>query len=68
MVCMSKTSIVLAKVDDLKELGCTATVDREAGTVEVKDGDVVVYKALQKGKGQPWIVRCVNSERVWWQK
>jgi hypothetical protein len=41
---------------------------KDSLTVEAKDGDVVVYKGIQKGKGQPWIVRCVDGPNVKWNK
>lgn len=37
-----------------------------SGTVEVYDDDNVVLQALEKGYGQPWIVRFYESDRIKW--
>lgn len=67
MVSMATTTTVKAALKGLKDQGCDVTLNTKAGTAEAKDGAVVVYKALQKGRGQPWIVRTSNSDRVTWK-
>jgi hypothetical protein len=50
----------------LKAQGCT--VLRGSGTITVKDTkNQDCYRALQKGKGGPWIVRLINTEQVQWK-
>jgi len=66
MVCLSTTKVVREFLDRLKADGCEVKLDLDAGTATATDGGVVVYRALQKGKGQPWIVRCTNSRRISW--
>lgn len=41
--------------------GLKVNIDWQDGTVEAFYGDKPVYKALEKGKGQPWIVRHVDD-------
>ena len=66
MVGMLLTPAVKEYIARLKAAGMTTTFDKDAGTAEGKDGDTVVFKAIQKGKGAPWIVRYTNSGQVKW--
>ncbi len=66
MVCLSTTKVVREFLDRLEADGCEVKLDLEAGTATATDDGEVVYRALQKGKGQPWIVRCTNSRRISW--
>jgi hypothetical protein len=50
----------------LRENDCVVDRDDEAGTVVAKDGDAVVFKAIQKGRGQPWIASFHDSDRIQW--
>jgi hypothetical protein len=45
---------------------CNIEVNWDTGTATAKDGEVKVFAALQKGKGQPWICRYVSTERIKW--
>lgn len=68
MVGMMKTPEVKARIGLLKTAGLTVAVDFGAGTVKAIDADgAVAFTALQKGKGQPWIVRHVNTKNCKWQ-
>lgn len=64
MVCMTDTKTVKRFMADLLANDCECVLDLQAGTAEAKDGNITVYKALQKGKGQPWIVAYENTERI----
>lgn len=65
MVCMTDTKTVERFMVDLEEEGCECVLDLEAGTCEAKDDGQTVYKGVRKGAaGQPWIVRCSNSDRI----
>ncbi len=66
MVGMLLTPAVKGYLSQLKAAGMTTYYDGKAGTAEAKDGETVVFKALQKGKGMPWIVRYTNSDQVKW--
>jgi len=66
MVGMLRTKQVKEYLDNLKTAGMDVKHDAKAGTAEVKDGEVVVFKAIQKGKGGPWIVKYANSDNVKW--
>lgn len=66
MVGMLMTTAVKDYLKKLGDAGMEVKHDKDAGTAEVKDGDVVVFKALQKGRNGPWIVRYNNSENVKW--
>lgn len=52
---------VKAMVKAMKSAGLRLEVDYEAGTVIAYHDDKVIYRALEKGKGQPWIVRHVDA-------
>ncbi len=67
-VCLALTKTVEQAVDSLEAVGCEATWDRASGTVVVHDDGTRVYAALQKGRNQPWIVSCYNSDRITWPK
>jgi hypothetical protein len=51
---------------DLRANGCDVSRQKNAGTVRVRDGDVVVLTAIAKGPKQPWIVMFFDSERIQW--
>lgn len=50
-------SMVLAMVDARLQV----QANWKDGTVIAKHGETEVFRALQKGKNQPWIVRHVNN-------
>jgi hypothetical protein len=52
---------VKAMVKAMQVAGLKVNIDWQDGTVEAFYGDKSVYKALEKGKGQPWIVRHVDG-------
>lgn len=68
-VCLALTATVKRFTADLKTAGCTVDHDKIAGTVVATEpGGKVVYRALQKGNGQPWIVSMYNGDMVTWAK
>jgi hypothetical protein len=48
-------------VKAMKQAGLRLEIDWQSGTVEAFHKDKSIYKALEKGKGQPWIVRHVDN-------
>ena len=66
MVCLAATETVRAQLDALKANECEVELDLDIGTATARDGDIVVYRAIQKGRGGPWIVRCTESDRIRW--
>lgn len=66
MVGMLDTKTLKGYLNRLKASGLAVYHDSKAGTAEAKDGETVVLKGIQKGKGGPWIVRYANSEQVKW--
>lgn len=66
MVCMANTKTVKQFLAGLEVNGCEVTLDMKAGTATATDDGVTVYKALQKGRGGPWMVRCIDSGRIKW--
>lgn len=52
---------IKAMVKAMKQVGITVETDWKAGTVEAFHNDKSIYKALEKGDGQPWIVRHVDN-------
>ncbi len=54
---------------NLKSNGCVVNRDKSAGTIEVKDtedGDLFVFRAIEKGPGQPWIGMFYDTARIKW--
>jgi hypothetical protein len=50
----------------LKNVGCKANHDQEAGTVRCFDNGTLVYSALEKGRGGLWICMYYDSARISW--
>jgi len=56
--CMARTAKIKTIAKQCKALGFTVEADfKDAGTVKIKDGEELMYMAIQKGKSGPWIVR-----------
>jgi hypothetical protein len=68
MVGMALTPTIEATLPILEEAGCHVRYDRDQGTVIARDGDVVVYRAIQEGPRGPWIVRMSDSDRIHWSR
>ena len=60
-VCMGTTAQVMAIIKTAraapKDAGFTVDYSEEAGTVIIKVRGETIYWAIEKGAGQPWIVR-----------
>lgn len=52
-------SHVTAMVKAMKQAGLRVEQDKDAGTVKAFYGEHEVYRAIEKGRNQPWIVRHV---------
>lgn len=67
--CLASTETVKTTVASLESNGCKVTEGSyREGYMTVSEGDKPVYKVLQKGHRQPWIVIMYNGDRVRWQK
>lgn len=55
------TDHVKAMIKAMNQAKLSVESDWKAGTVIAKHGETEVFRALQKGKGQPWIVRHVDN-------
>lgn len=66
MTCMAETKKVQAAIANLRANHCVVLGGIQSGFVTVKDNGKIVYRALQKGDGQPWIVSWYNSDRIQW--
>jgi hypothetical protein len=65
-VALLTTDTVESILRDAVAKGCYVEHDKSAGTAKAhRDGDLV-FQALQKGKGGPWICRFVNTESIKW--
>ncbi len=56
-------------VKNLEANECVVNRDKSPGTIEVKDtqdGDLFVFRAIQKGRGQPWIGMFYDTARIKW--
>ena len=63
------TSDVNAIVKRLADAGCLVEHRKRSGTIEVRDSATTVMRALRKGsRGQPWIVRFFESNRIKWEE
>ena len=67
-VCMMLTADLEPYLAGLAGNGCLLKRDRDAGTVVALDDDTPVLKAIQKGRGGPWIVRFIDSDRIQWTR
>jgi hypothetical protein len=65
-VALLTTDRVLSILRDAVSKGCFIEHDKRAGTAKAFHDGVLVFQALQKGKGGPWISRFVNSEDITW--
>lgn len=49
----------------MRSAGLTVTRDDDAGTMvgewQTRNGPVEIFRAIEKGEGQPWIVRHVEN-------
>lgn len=52
----------------LKANDCSTDLRSDEGTAVAYDGETKVFAAIQKGRGGPWIIRFINSERIKWSK
>lgn len=68
MVCLSNTKTVKQFLARLEADGCEVLLDMVSGTATATVDGVVVYRALQKGRGQAWLVRCTDGGRITWAK
>lgn len=68
MVAFIKSKDLRTYLTSLEQNGCRVDHSKDAGTAVVYDGETVVLRALQKGKGGPWITRMFSSERIKWSK
>ena len=64
--CLATRETVRAALRMLRANDCKVDLDKEAGTVIVRDGESIVYQGIQKGRGGPWIVTCTDSVRIKW--
>jgi hypothetical protein len=65
-VALLTTERVLSILSDAVGKGCYVEHDKSAGTAKAFHDATLVFQALQKGKGGPWICRFVNTEEVSW--
>jgi hypothetical protein len=65
-VCLATSETVHAALKMLRANECEVDLDKKAGTVTVRDGEAIVYQAIQKSRGGPWIVCCTDSDRIRW--
>lgn len=63
MVCMAETATVKEALNQLEAQGLEVERDFTGGVAKAKLRGVVLYWAMQKGKGGPWIVR-ISEELI----
>jgi hypothetical protein len=65
-VALLTTDRVESILRDAVSKGCYVEHDKSAGTVRAHHSGDVVFQALQKGNGGPWICRFVNTDQITW--
>ena len=65
-VALLTTERVKSILRDAVAKGCNVEHDKSAGTAEAYHDENLVFQALQKGKGGPWICRFINTEHITW--
>ena len=65
--CLAHKDTVEQFLDQFEAAGFDITRDEEAGTIEVMDGPIAVYRALLKSPGV-YLVMTRDSERVKWKE
>ena len=60
------TATLDSYIAGLKANECKVMRDNGAGTVKAFDGEHAVLKAIQKGRGGPWIAMFIDSDRITW--
>jgi hypothetical protein len=65
-VALLMTNAVESILRDAVAKGCYIEHDKSSGTAKAFHSGHLVFQALQKGKGGPWICRFVNTESVNW--
>lgn len=63
---LATTKVLMGYAKDLKKKGYEVIHDKDAGTLTIKDDNVTVLRAIQKGKNQPWIAGFKDSVNVKW--
>lgn len=64
--CLAHNETVKDIIAHARSQGLCVKHDKQAGTVIIKDDDVIVYKGIQKYRDGEWIVTCIDSDRVKW--
>ena len=65
--CLELTATVDEFIAALKFNGCEIRRDKDARTVEAFDDGVTVFRAIQKGNRQTWIVSFYETDRIKWK-
>jgi hypothetical protein len=65
-VALLTTNRVESILRDAVAKGCYVEHDKSAGTAKAHRNGDVVFQALQKGKGGPWICRFVKTDHPTW--
>jgi hypothetical protein len=65
-VALLMTERVLTILCDAGSTGCYVEHDKSAGTAKAYDDENLVFQAIQKGRGGPWICRFVQTEQITW--
>ncbi len=65
-VALLTTHKVRSILRDAADKGCSVEHDKSGGTAKAFYDGEVVFQALQKGNGGPWICRFVNTEHITW--
>jgi hypothetical protein len=65
-VSLLTTEQVESILRDAVRNGCYVEHDKSAGTAKAFHGGDLVFQAIQKGTGGPWIGRFVTTDQITW--
>jgi hypothetical protein len=65
-VALLKTERVLSILRDAVSKGCYVEHDKSGGTAKAFHDGALVFQALQKGKGGPWMCRFISTDHITW--
>ncbi len=64
---LGTTGQIQEHMKNFRSNGLTVNHDKEAGTIDVLDGDEIVFRALQMGRHGGWICSFYDTARVTWK-
>lgn len=67
-VCLMAHKAILEQMEICKKHGSTIEWDKDAGTLIIKYGDLIIVQALQKEPEGAWITNFYSNDSINWEK